>query len=219
MSEKNRPPFCRGRTDVVSRVEPTVIQRYFSLPTRCRRVTYTGSLRTYPDERVFMPTALYPGTFDPITNGHVDIAIRAARIFRHVIVVVGENLTKKTLFTAGERVAMARDILKENKRIKVIRYDGLIVNCLREYKATALIRGLRALSDFDYEFQMAFTNRNMNARAETVFLMPSSEYTYLNSTLVKQIANHGGDIESFVPPLVQKRLMAKISRKRSTSSQ
>lgn len=157
-----------------------------------------------------MPIALYPGTFDPITNGHIDIAVRATSIFSKVIAVVAANPSKSPLFSADERVAMAREALKDMPAIEVIKYDGLIVNCMREYSATAIIRGLRAMSDFDYEFQMAFTNRNMNKRAETVFLMPNAEYTYLNSTLVKQIATHRGDISSFVPPVVQQRLYEKM---------
>lgn len=158
-----------------------------------------------------MPVALYPGTFDPVTHGHIDIAIRASRIFSKVYAVVAENANKKPLFSADERVDMVRESLTENKKIEVIRYDGLIVDCLRETQATVIIRGLRALSDFDYEFQMAFTNRNMNALAETVFLMPSAEFTYLNSSLVKQIARHGGDISSFVPAPVIPRLIGKLS--------
>lgn len=157
-----------------------------------------------------MPTALYPGTFDPITYGHIDIAVRASRIFRKVIAVVAENPGKNPLFTAEERVELVRSSLEHVPQIEVISYSGLIVNCLRQYNATAIIRGLRAVSDFDYEFQMAFTNRNVLSSAETVFLMPSAEFTYLNSTLVKQIARHGGEIGSFVPDVVKKHLLEKM---------
>jgi pantetheine-phosphate adenylyltransferase len=160
-----------------------------------------------------MPVALYPGTFDPITHGHVDIARRAAGIFTRVIAVVAVNPNKKTLFSADERVAMATTALADVDNIEVVRYDGLIVNCMRDSKATLIIRGLRALSDFDYEFQMAFTNRNMNAAAETVFLMPSAEYIYLNSSMVKQIAGLGGDVSSFVPPVVEQALRQKLQGK------
>jgi pantetheine-phosphate adenylyltransferase len=153
-----------------------------------------------------MPVALYPGTFDPITLGHVDLARRAARIFTNVIAVVADNPAKKTLFSPEERLEMAQLALADIKNIEVIRYRGLIVNCMTELKATALIRGLRAISDFEYEFQMAFTNRNMNDIAETVFLMPSTEYIYLNSSMVKQIASLGGDIAKFVPAHVCQRL-------------
>lgn len=162
------------------------------------------------DEGFGMPIALYPGTFDPITHGHIDIAVRASSIFTKVIAVVAENPTKNPLFSVEERETMVRESLEHIANIEVIRYSGLIVNCLSEYKATAIIRGLRALSDFEYEFQMAFTNRNMNDKAETVFLMPSARYTYLNSTMVKQIARLGGDIGSFVPDGVRKRLEDKF---------
>jgi pantetheine-phosphate adenylyltransferase len=157
-----------------------------------------------------MPLALYPGTFDPITNGHIDIAARAARIFPKVIAVVADNPNKDVLFDARERLEMVRDSLKDIDCIEVVCYSGLIVNCLSRYKATAIIRGLRALSDMEYEFQMAFTNRNMNEDADTVFLMPSAEHTYLSSSMVKQIAALGGDVSSFVPDLVQKKLQQKL---------
>jgi pantetheine-phosphate adenylyltransferase len=150
-----------------------------------------------------MPVALYPGTFDPITFGHIDIAVRAMKIFSKVIAVVAENPAKNHLFSAKERVEMVKEALAGHPNIEVIRYHGLIVNCLREYKATVLIRGLRAISDFEYEFQMAFTNRNMLSGAETVFLMPNAKYVYLNSTMVKDIAKLGGDVMPFVPECVR----------------
>jgi pantetheine-phosphate adenylyltransferase len=159
-----------------------------------------------------MPIAIYPGTFDPITNGHIDIALRASRIFSRVIAVIAPNSSKNPFFSAEDRLTMAREAFDSNERIEVVKYDGLIVNCLRKYKASAIIRGLRALSDFEYEFQMAFTNRNMFAAAETVFLMPSEKYTYLNSTMVKQIARLGGDISQFVPQCVAGRVMKKMHR-------
>ena len=159
-----------------------------------------------------MPTALYPGTFDPITYGHMDIVVRASKIFRKVVIVIAVNSFKSPLFTPEERVEIAREVLKDVPGVEVVSYSGLIVNCVREYGASAIVRGLRAVSDFDYEFQMAFTNRNMLESAETVFFMPSVKYTYLNSTLVKQLANHGGDIGEFVPELVKKRILEKIAR-------
>lgn len=158
-----------------------------------------------------MPVALYPGTFDPITFGHIDIARRAASIFNKIIAVVAENPSKRTTFTAKERLVMAREALSDVDNIEVVRYDGLIVNCMREYRATFIVRGLRALSDFEYEFQMALTNRSMNSAAETVFLMPSVEYIYLNSTMVKQIASLGGDVSAFVPQMVQQRLHKRLA--------
>jgi pantetheine-phosphate adenylyltransferase len=157
-----------------------------------------------------MPIAIYPGTFDPITFGHIDIAVRASKIFTRVIAVVAQNSGKKTVFNLDERLDMVKTVLKDVPNIKVISYSGLIVNCLLEYKASVIIRGLRAISDFEYEFQMAFTNRNMNAKAETVFLTPSAEYVYLNSTMVKQIAQLGGDISQFVPAYVKKQLVRKL---------
>jgi pantetheine-phosphate adenylyltransferase len=157
-----------------------------------------------------MPVALYPGTFDPITFGHIDIARRAASIFSKVVAVVAENPSKKTTFSAEERLTMAHEALNDVHNIDVVRYDGLTVNCMREYGATFIVRGLRALSDFDYEFQITLTNRSMNSAAETVFLMPSAEYIYLNSTMVKQIASLGGDVGAFVPPSVQQHLYARL---------
>jgi pantetheine-phosphate adenylyltransferase len=157
-----------------------------------------------------MSTALYPGTFDPITFGHIDIAVRAASIFSKVIAVIADNTTKNPLFSVQERLDMAREALSHVANIEVIVYRGLIANCLVEQKATAIIRGLRALSDFEYEFQMAFTNRNINEDAETVFLMASAKYTYLNSTMVKQIGKFGGDVSGFVPENVALRLIEKF---------
>jgi len=155
-----------------------------------------------------MPIALYPGTFDPVTFGHIDIARRAARMFTKIIAVVSVNPSKNTLFSAEERVDMLRLSLQDVENIEVIHYAGLTVDCMREHCATFIIRGMRALSDFDYEFQMALTNRNMNSSAETVFLMPSAEYIFLNSTMVKQIASLGGDVSSFVPVHVHRALLA-----------
>ena len=159
-----------------------------------------------------MSIALYPGTFDPITFGHIDIAVRATHIFTRVYAVVAENPAKHHLFTDEERIELAREAFREYPKIKVISYPGLIVDCLRKYNAKVIIRGMRALSDFDYEFQMAFTNRNMLSGTETVFLMPSAEYVYLNSTMVKDIAKLGGEVGSFVPECVQKRLRKKYAR-------
>ena len=157
-----------------------------------------------------MSTALYPGTFDPITFGHIDIAVRASRIFSRVIAVVAQNPGKNPLFTVEERLDMVRESLKHIPRIEVISYGGLVVNCVREQDATVIIRGLRALTDFESEFQMAYTNRKLFDAAETVFLMPSARYTYLNSTMVKQIARFGGEIGNFVPEYVRDKVNAKF---------
>ncbi len=157
-----------------------------------------------------MPTAIYPGTFDPITYGHIDIAVRASKIFSKVVAVVATNPAKNPVFSTEERVELAKEALKDVPQITVIGYSGLIVNCVQEYGASAIIRGLRVMSDVDYEFQMAYTNRKMLTSAETVFFMPSVEYAYLNSTLVKQIAKHGGDVGGFVPDFVKKKLLEKL---------
>ena len=161
-----------------------------------------------------MALAIYPGTFDPPTFGHIDIAVRASRIFPKLIAVVSENPGKKRLFSVEQREFMVRESLKDIPSIEVIRYDGLIADCVRDYNATAIIRGLRALSDFEYEFQMAFTNRNMNEQAETVFLTPSSEYIYLSSSMVKQIAGFGGDVSRFAPECVKFELQKKFGAAR-----
>ena len=159
-----------------------------------------------------MPVALYPGTFDPITYGHIDIAVRASKIFKKVIAVVADNPHKNTLFSVKERLEMVREAVSDVPQLEVIAYSGLIANCLKECEATVMIRGMRALSDFDYEFQMAFTNRQLNEKAETVFLMPSAKYIYLNSTMVKEIAKLGGDVSAFVPPVVLQRLAERAKR-------
>ena len=159
-----------------------------------------------------MPVALYPGSFDPITNGHIDIAMRASNIFLKVIVVVADNPQKKCLFTIDERVDMVQESLKQIKNIEVVRFKGLIVDCVDKYDASVIIRGLRALSDFDYEFQMAFTNRELNSKADTVFLMPSVEYTYLSSTMIRQIAQLGGEVRGLLPECVRKKLLEKYGQ-------
>ena len=165
------------------------------------------------EERLLMSIALYPGTFDPITFGHIDIAIRASRIFSHVIAVVAHNPGKNPLFSTEERLDMVQTSLKEVANIRVISHGGLIVNCVKETNASVIIRGLRALTDFESEFQMAYTNRKLFDAAETVFLMPSARYTYLNSTMVKQIARLGGDITPFVPEYVREKLLQKVGEK------
>ena len=161
-----------------------------------------------------MPTALYPGTFDPITKGHIDIAVRASHIFTKVIAVVADNQQKECLFSVNERYEMVRDSLKDIENVKVVTYSGLVVDCVDEYNATVIIRGLRALSDFDYEFQMAFTNRELNSRADTVFLMPSAKYTYLSSTMMRQVGQLGGDVSEFLSECVRKKLLEKFGSKK-----
>ncbi len=157
-----------------------------------------------------MKIAIYPGTFDPITNGHLDIVQRAARLFDKVIVTIARNSSKNPMFTEQERLALIKAAVKGNKRVEVDVFDGLLVDYARKKKATAIVRGLRAISDFEYEFQMALMNRKLNDQLETVFMMPNAKYTFLNSSIVREIARLGGDVKDFVPPVVQKALAARI---------
>ena len=161
-----------------------------------------------------MKIAIYPGTFDPITYGHIDIIERAREIFDRVIVTVARNTAKEPLFSTRDRIAMIKDAVRQYKNVRVEQFDGLLVNYARKKKATALVRGLRAVSDFEYEFQMALMNRKLDSTITTVFLMPHEKYTYLNSSIVREIASHGGDCSEFVPPNVRKMLqrLAKKSR-------
>lgn len=161
-----------------------------------------------------MKTAIYPGTFDPITNGHLDILERAARLFDKIIVTVARNTGKSPLLTAPERMALidtALAAIDGECELSVESFDGLIVDFAREKKANAIIRGLRAISDFEYEFQMALVNRRLYSDISTVFLMPHEKYTYLNSTIVKEVASFGGDISNFVPKHVEKKIIEKNS--------
>jgi pantetheine-phosphate adenylyltransferase len=155
-------------------------------------------------------TAIYPGTFDPITYGHIDVIQRATRLFSRVIVLVARNPSKSPLFSDEERIAMIREVFRRNTEVEVDGFDGLLVHYARSRKATVILRGLRALSDFEYEFQMALTNRKLASTIDTVFLVPHERYTYLNSTLVREVAKLGGDVSDFVPPSVRRRLMAKF---------
>jgi pantetheine-phosphate adenylyltransferase len=156
--------------------------------------------------------ALYPGTFDPITNGHLDVIHRAAQLFETVIVVVAMNARKATLFSLKERLEMVRASTRDLKNVEVLAHEGLMVDCLRKQKAQVLLRGLRAVSDFEYEFQMALMNKKLDPRCETMYLMPSEPYTYLASSIVRELAALGGDISEFVPPDVEKRLHQKSGR-------
>ncbi len=158
-----------------------------------------------------MKIAIYPGTFDPITYGHIDVIDRAREIFDKVIVMVARNTSKITLFNSEERVAMIKKVVKIFKNVEVESFNGLLVNFARKKKAIAIVRGLRAVSDFEYEFQMALTNRKLAKEITTVFLMPHEKYTYLNSSLVREIALMGGNVSEFVPTIVQKALKDKIN--------
>jgi pantetheine-phosphate adenylyltransferase len=152
---------------------------------------------------------LYAGTFDPVTNGHMDILRRSLAIFERVIVAVADATPKKTLFSLDERVTLITQACKDLRGVEVRAFSGLLVDFARETGAAAVIRGLRAISDFEYEFQMALMNRRLNREVETVFLMPSEEYTYLDSSIVREIASTGGDVSSFVPGVVAEALKSK----------
>ncbi|MBN2544080.1 pantetheine-phosphate adenylyltransferase [bacterium] len=162
-----------------------------------------------------MKRGVYPGTFDPITYGHLDIIKRALDIFDELIVAIGENPAKNTLFSAEERFNIVREAIEDYPNTKVMMMEGLLAHFADEVQASAIIRGLRALSDFEHEFQMALANRKMNPRTETIFLMPNEKYSYLNSTMVKTIASMGGKVTSFVPKSVEKALKEKYKSKSS----
>ena len=159
--------------------------------------------------------AVYPGTFDPITNGHIDIIIRAAKLFDRIIVAVGENPQKSPTFIHTERVDMVKKVVDSLglPNVEVDHFCGLLAEYASRKGVTAIIRGLRAVSDFEYEFQMALANRKLFPRAETVFLMPSQSFVYLSSSIVKIIAQNGGDVSQFVPKEVEEMLMKKFGGK------
>ncbi|MBN1560059.1 pantetheine-phosphate adenylyltransferase [candidate division KSB1 bacterium] len=160
-----------------------------------------------------MKIAIYPGTFDPITNGHIDIIRRAALIFDKVIVAVATNPQKKPLFSVAERMDMIKQVIKDTPHIEVDKIDGLLVDYAIEKKAHAVIRGLRAVSDFEYELQMAQVNRKLCEELITVFMMPHENYSYLNSSVVKEIAMFGGNIRCFVPDYVLAKIKEKMNGK------
>lgn len=162
-----------------------------------------------------MKIALYPGTFDPITNGHLDIIQRASHLFDRVIVTVAVNSSKTPMFTDDERVSLIHTVLKEKKikNVSVESFNGLLVTFARKKKASVLIRGLRAVSDFEYEFQMALMNRKQEPKITTVFLMPHERYTYLNSSIIREVARLNGNVKDLVPTAVQKALKQKLTAK------
>ena len=157
--------------------------------------------------------AIYPGSFDPITNGHVDILRRSLRLFDRVIVAIAENVRKTTLFTLEERADMIRTVIGNDPRVEVDGFSGLLVDYAHKRKAGVLIRGLRAIADFEYEFQFAHMNRHLAADVETVFLMTSDESFYVSSSLVKEVATMGGDITRVAPPAVVEALQKKLKNK------
>lgn len=156
--------------------------------------------------------AVYPGTFDPITLGHEDLIRRAARLFDTVILAVADSGSKRPFFTGEERVDMARRVLRDVRNVEVVGFSGLLMKFVRERKARVVIRGLRAVSDFDYEFQLAGMNRGLYPDVETLFLTPGEQYMFVSATIVREISRLGGDVRKFVRPLVARRLKEKTAR-------
>ena len=159
-----------------------------------------------------MRSAIYPGSFDPVTNGHLDVIERARKLFDEVIVAVAHNDEKQPLFSLKDRLDLLRETAGKIDNVRIAEFEGLLVEFARKEEAGAVIRGLRAISDFEFEFQMALMNRKLQGDLETIFLMPKEEYTYLSSRLVKEIARLGGDVSQFVPPMVAKSLARKFAR-------
>src|SRR5271156_6074400 len=155
--------------------------------------------------------AIYPGTFDPVTNGHLDLIGRGEKMFDRVIVAVLKNVEKEPLFTVQERVEMLREVTKQWEAVEVDVFDGLLVEYARKRGAGVILRGIRAISDYEYELQMALMNRKLEPRLETVFMLPGESYSYLSSKLVREIARLGASLEGLVPPIVEERLRAKVS--------
>jgi len=159
-----------------------------------------------------MKIAIYPGTFDPVTNGHLDILERALKLFDKVIITVARNSSKNPFFTEDERIALLKQATKHYKKVEVDSFEGLLVDYVKRTKATAVVRGLRAMTDFEYELQMALMNRKLYENMETVFLMPNEKYTYLSSNIVREIASLGGNVTKLVPPVVNKAFRQKRRR-------
>jgi pantetheine-phosphate adenylyltransferase len=155
--------------------------------------------------------AVYPGSFDPLTNGHVDIIARGARLFDRIIVAIAVNAEKAPLFTMDERVEIARAVFAPHPNVEVDTFDGLLVDYVSRRKADVIVRGLRAVSDFEFEFQMALMNRRLNETVETVFMMPAEQYTYISSRLIKEVFAFGGRVHGLVPDTVEARLRDKLT--------
>jgi len=162
-----------------------------------------------------MLRAIYPGSFDPVTNGHIDIIRRAAQISDELIVGVLQNKAKTPLFSVEERVTMLNEVTKNMKNVKIIPFEGLLIDFAKQMDAKVIVRGLRAITDFEYELQMSQTNRKLNSDVETIFLTTSLDYSYLSSTTVKEVASFDGDISQFVPEFVANKITEKIKEKRS----
>jgi pantetheine-phosphate adenylyltransferase len=164
-----------------------------------------------------MPTlAIYPGSFDPLTNGHVDIITRGARLFDRIIVAIAVNAEKVPLFSMEERVQIARAVFKNESSVEIDTFDGLLVDYVARRKAHVIVRGLRVVSDFEFEFQMGLMNRRLNGAIETVFMMPAEQYTYISSRLIKEVFALGGKVQGLVPDMVEARLREKVSGAQTT---
>jgi len=159
--------------------------------------------------------AVYPGSFDPLTNGHVDIILRGAKLFDQIVVAVLVNVEKSPLFSMRERVEIAREVFKDQPNVEVDTFDGLLVDYVARRGGQVIVRGLRAVSDFEYEFQMALMNQRLNRTIETVFMMPDEKYTYISSRLIKEVFSLGGEVRGLVPDMVEDRLRAKRTRRPS----
>ena len=159
-----------------------------------------------------MIKAVYPGTFDPLTRGHEDLVRRASTLFGELVLAIADGTAKRPFFTLDERIAMAREVLGDVKNVQVLGFSGLLIDFVREQRARVVLRGLRAVSDFEYEFQLAGMNRHLYPQMETIFLTPSEQHMFISATLVREIASLGGDVSQFVHPLVAKRLKQKAKR-------
>ena len=159
-----------------------------------------------------MKTAVYPGAFDPVTNGHIDIIERALKLFDRIYVLVGDNPQKAPTFTAKERVGMLKETLKHNNRIEVEHFEGLLLDYVKKKKSKVVIRGLRAISDFEFEFSRALISREMESDIETIFMMTKDDYAFLSSSIIKEIAMFNGPVKGFVPAIVEKKLKEKFRK-------
>lgn len=155
-------------------------------------------------------TAIYPGTFDPITNGHLDLVARSAKLYDNVIIAIAENKPKAPLFSVAERVALVQKVTAEFTNVSVIGFDNLLVDCAKQHQASVILRGLRAVSDFEYEFQLAGMNRRLAPELETVFLTPAEQYEFISSSMIREIARLKGDVSCFVPECVYQQLVKKF---------
>lgn len=162
-----------------------------------------------------MIRAVYPGTFDPLTRGHEDLVRRGSTLFQTLILGVADSRAKKPFFTLQERVDIAREVLSDLKNVEVVGFSGLLTEFAREHKARVIMRGLRAVSDFEYEFQLAGMNRNLYPDVETIFMTPSEQHMFISATLVREIATLGGDVTKFVHPIVRKKLIGKLAARQA----